>query len=214
MLQKLLAEFLGTLLLVATVVGSGIMAVSLSSDVGVQLIINTLATVFVLFVLISIFSPYSADFNPAVSIALVVTGVRAPVELVWYIPVQLTAGFLGAMLANTMFDMPAISIATTERASTGIYISEVVATFGLVLLILLLLRSNQNLIAVSVAAWIGAGYFFTASTSFANPAVSFGRVFSDSFAGIAPISLPAFIILQISGAMVAVLVYRILERTK
>lgn len=211
LLSKLFAEFLGTMLLVATVVGSGIAATNLSDDVGLQLTMNALATVFVLFVLISIFMAYSADFNPAVTIALFIEKQRSAKQLLAFLPVQFLAAFCGAVLANLMFDLDAISLATTERSSVGIYISEVVATFGLVLLILLLLKTPQ-LIAIAVAFWIGAGYLFTASTSFANPAVSFGRIFSDSFAGIAPTSVLMFFALQLIGAVLAVVSYRILER--
>lgn len=199
------------MLLVATVVGSGIAATNLSDDVGLQLTMNALATVFVLFVLISIFMSYSADFNPAVTIALFIEKQRSARQLLLFLPVQFLAAFCGAVLANLMFDLDAISLATTERSSVGIYISEVVATFGLVLLILLLLKTPQ-LIAIAVAFWIGAGYLFTASTSFANPAVSFGRIFSDSFAGIAPTSVLMFFALQLVGAVLAVVSYRILER--
>lgn len=199
------------MLLVATVVGSGIAATNLSDDVGLQLTMNALATVFVLFVLISIFMSYSADFNPAVTIALFIEKQRSARQLLLFLPVQFLAAFCGAVLANLMFDLDAISLATTERSSVGIYISEVVATFGLVLLILLLLKTPQ-LIAIAVAFWIGAGYLFTASTSFANPAVSFGRIFSDSFAGIAPTSVLMFFALQLIGAVLAVVSYRILER--
>lgn len=212
LLSRLLAEFLGTALLVATVVGSGIMAQSLTADIGLQLLINTLATVFVLFVLITVFGPYSADFNPAVTLALLIEKRRSTREFLIYVPIQLLAGFSGAVLANVMFSNPAIEFSQNQRAGFGIYLSEIVATFGLVFVILMLLKHNQSLIAVSVAAWIGAGYFFTASTSFANPAVSFGRIFTNSFSGIAPESLLGFVLLQLLAAVIAVLVYRLFER--
>jgi len=210
--RRLLAEFLGTGLLVAVVVGSGIAAQRLSpDDTGLQLLQNSLTTVFGLGVLILVLGPVSgAHFNPVVSLVDWWLGRRdrsglAPAELGGYVAAQVVGGVLGAVLANVMFDLPAGRIATTERASSGIWVAEVVATAGLVLTILALSRTGRaSLSAAAVASWIGAAYWFTSSTSFANPAVTAGRMFSDTFAGIAPVSVPAFVLAQLVGAAVGV----------
>lgn len=210
--RRLLAELLGTGLLVAVVVGSGIAAQRLSpEDTGLQLLQNSLTTVFGLGVLILVLGPVSgAHFNPVVSLVDWWLGRRdrsglSGVELGGYVAVQIVGGSLGAVLANVMFDLPAGQIATTERASPGLWVGEVVATAGLVLTILALSRTGRaSLSAAAVASWIGAAYWFTSSTSFANPAVTVGRMFSDTFAGIAPVSVPAFVLAQLVGAAVGV----------
>ncbi|MCW2655665.1 MAG: low molecular weight phosphotyrosine protein phosphatase [Mycobacterium sp.] len=210
MARRLLAEFVGTALLVTVVVGSGIAAAQLSpGEVGLQLLENSIATVFGLSVLILLFGPVSgAQFNPVVSAAdwllgrRAGTGVRGAVVLA-YTVVQVGGGVIGAMLANLMFDRPVFEIAAKERITTGHLVGEVVATAGLVALIFALARTGRAaLSAAAVGAYIGAAYWFTSSTSFANPAATVGRMFSDSFAGIAARSVPGFIAAQIVGALV------------
>lgn len=212
MTRRLLAEFLGTGLLVTVVVGSGIAAQRLSpDDVGLQLLQNSTATVLGLAVLILLFGPVSgAHFNPVVTLAGWWLGRRSgagtsPAEVAAYLVAQGAGGIGGALLANVMFSVDA-GLATTERTGTGLLVGEVVATAGLVLLIFALVRSGRSaLVAPAVGAYIGAAYWFTSSTSFANPAVTVGRTFSDTFAGIAPSSAPAFVAAQVVGAAVGVL---------
>jgi arsenate reductase len=216
--RRLLAEFLGTALLVTVVVGSGIAAEQLSpSDVGLQLLENSTATVLGLGVLILIFGPVSgAHFNPLVSAADWLLGRRLGTGLPGrdvpvYAAAQILGGIAGAVLANVMFDLPAGQISDKDRVSVGHGVGEVVATAGLLLLIFALARTGRAaLSAASVGAYIGAAYWFTSSTSFANPAVTIGRTFSDTFAGIAPSSVPLFIGAQILGAGVALGVLHIL----
>lgn len=205
--RRLVAEFVGTGLLVAIVVGSGIMASRLSpDDVGLQLLENSLATAFGLAVLILVLGPVSgAHFNPVVSIVDAVTsrgkGLR-PGETLGYLLAQIGGAISGALLANVMFGVPA-AIATTDRLSFGTVVGEVVATAGLILVILGLSRTGRPaVIAAAVGAYIGAAYWFTSSTSFANPAVTIGRTFSDTFAGIAPTSALAFIAAQLVGGAI------------
>ncbi len=207
--QKLLAEALGTALLLAVVIGSGIMAERLSGGkVAIALLANTLATVGGLYILIEVFGPISgAHFNPAVSLVMAARGELPRALLVPYITVQLLGAMLGAWLAHAMFDMSILQFSTHLRTGTGQWIAEGVATFGLLLVIL---RAPAGKASAMVAAYIGAAYWFTASTSFANPAAVFGRMFSDSFAGIAPASAPAFVMAQLIGAGVAVAVHRLL----
>ncbi len=197
--RRLLAEGIGTLLLVAIVIGSGIMAERLAGgNVAVALLANTLATVFGLFVLIEIFGPVSgAHFNPAVSAVMAWRGALPRNELLPYVLVQLAGAVLGAWLAQAMFELPFPQWSTKLRSGNGQWLAEFVATAGLLLTIL---RAPAGRAAVLVAAWIGAAYWFTASTSFANPAVALGRMFSDSFAGIAPGHVPAFVAAQLLGA--------------
>jgi len=202
--RRIAAEFLGTMILVAAVVGSGIMATLLTDDVGVQLLMNMLATVMVLGLLIWTLGPISgAHFNPAVTgVALVRHEIR-PAEGAAYIPAQVLGAIVGAILANVMFDLPAIETSTHQRGGTGVLLGEVVATAGLLWIIGALTRTgNGRLGPVLVPAWIGAAYFFTSSTSFANPAVTIGRVFTDTFAGIAPSSVLPFIAAQLLGAAI------------
>jgi glycerol uptake facilitator-like aquaporin len=216
--RRLLAEFLGTALLVTVVVGSGIAAEQLSpSDVGLQLLENSTATVLGLGVLILIFGPVSgAHFNPLVSAADWLLGRRLGTglpgrDVLVYAAAQILGGIAGAVLANVMFDLAAGQISDNDRVSVGHGVGEIVATAGLLLLIFALARTGRAaLSAASVGAYIGAAYWFTSSTSFANPAVTIGRVFSDTFAGIAPSSVPLFIGAQILGAGVALGVLHIL----
>ena len=210
--RRLVSEFLGTALLVAIVVGSGIAASSLSPrDVGLQLLENSFATALGLAVLIAVFASVSgAHFNPVVTGVDWALGRRSdgfPVrDVVPYALAQITGAIVGAVLANVMFDVPA-GIATTERVSTGSLVAEVVATAGLILVIFGLVRSGRShMIPGAVGAYIGAAYWFTSSTSFANPAVTIGRMFSDTFAGIAPSSVLPFIVAQVLGAALGAIV--------
>jgi glycerol uptake facilitator-like aquaporin len=205
--QKVLAEGLGTALLLAVVIGSGIMAERLSGgNVAVALLANTLATVGGLYILIEVFGPISgAHFNPAVSLVMASRGQLAWTLLVPYVAMQLLGAMLGAWLAHAMFDMTIVQFSSKVRSGTGQWIAEGVATFGLLLVIL---RAPAARVAAMVAAYIGAAYWFTASTSFANPAAVFGRMFSDSFAGIAPSSAAGFVAAELAGAGIAVAVHR------
>ncbi len=209
LLRRLLAELLGTGLLVTVVVGSGIMAQQLSPhDVGLQLLENSLTTAFGLTVLILMLGPISgAHFNPVVTLAdwalgrRTGNGLRSAMVLP-YVVAQVVGAILGAVLANTMFGTRT-AISTTHRATGGHLLGEVVATAGLILLIFALARTDRGALAApAVGAYIGAAYWFTSSTSFANPAVTVGRIFTDTFAGIAPASAPAFIGMQLIGAAV------------
>ena len=209
--RRLLAEFLGTGLLVAVVVGSGIAAEQLSpNDVGIQLLENSTATALGLTVLILLFGPVSgAHLNPVVSLADWFLGRRTGAGLSLpdvgaYAVAQIAGGVVGALLANLMFDVDA-GLSTKHRASGGHLVGEIVATAVLVALIFALVRTERGAIAApAVGAYIGAAYWFTSSTSFANPAVTIGRIFSDTFAGIAPASAPAFIAMQLIGLGVGV----------
>lgn len=205
-LRKWLAEYIGTATLVCVVVGSGIMGTNLSKDTAVALLVNTFSTIFALALLILIIAPISgAHFNPAVSLVQVLRREMNAVEFLSFISAQIAGAISGAIIANVMFDLEAIQISTNERVSTGTLVGEVIATAGLITVIFVLVaRSQDKLIPVAVAAWIGSAYFFTSSTSFANPAVTIGRVFSDTFAGINPASVLPFIIAQLIGAMLGV----------
>ena len=215
-MKKVFAEFLGTAFLVAIVVGSGIMATNLSQDVGVQLLINTISTVFGLYVLITILAPISgAHFNPVVTMVVLIEGKSATVQFIQYIFAQALGAITGAMLANAMFSYPLLEASTKIRSGCNLYIGEIVATAGLILLINLLVnQKNLVVIPAAVAAWIGSAYFFTSSTSFANPAVTIGRTFSDSFAGIAPECAPKFIAAQVLGALIGLGLAKVLTREK
>ena len=202
-LRKCLAEFVGTAILVGVVVGSGIMGANLSNDLGVVLLINAFSTIFTLALLILIIAPISgAHFNPAVSLIQTLRREMNFSEFLCFILAQATGAILGAFLANVMFDLPVVQISDNARVSTGTLVGEVIASAGLICVIFILIaRSQEKLIPVAVAAWIGSAYFFTSSTSFANPAVTIGRMFSDTFAGIAPGSVVPFIIAQLVGAI-------------
>ena len=206
-MRKAFAELLGTALLLTIVIGSGIMGERLAGgNVAVALLVNTLSTVGGLYVLIEVFGPISGGhFNPAVSLVMAHTGQLPRRVLPSYIVAQLAGAVLGAWLAHAMFDLGLLQFSTRVRGGTGQWIAEVVATAGLVLVIL---RAPASRVAAMVAAYIGSAYLFTASTSFANPAAAFGRMFSDSFAGIAPASVPAFVAAQLVGAALAVAVHR------
>ena len=205
--RRLLAEFLGSAFLAATVIGSGIAAAQLSpDDTGLQLLENAAATAAGLFTFILMFGPVSgAHFNPVVSLVDASFGGLRWRHALAYIPAQVAGCIVGAVVANVMFDLSAVSIATTHRASPSHLFAEVVATLGLLLVIFSLARTRRgNMAAAAVGAYIGAAYFFTSSTSFANPAIDIGRMFSNSFAGIAPASVPTFIVAQLIGGLVAI----------
>lgn len=202
--RRLAAEALGTLALVATVVGSGIMGAALSDDTAVSLLANTIATGAILVVLITLFGPVSgAHFNPAVTLVFALRR-----ELPWalagaYVVVQVAGGIAGSLLAHAMFDLPLWRVSTTLRSGTGQWLAEIVATFGLIAAILGGLRFRAEAVAWLVGLYITAAYWFTASTSFANPAVAIGRAVSDTFAGIRPADVPAFVLAEIAGAALA-----------
>lgn len=211
---RLLAEALGTGFLLATVVGSGIMAETLAGgNQAIALLGNTLPTGAILAVLILVFGPVSgAHFNPAVSFAFAVRG-----ELPWrdaalFIAVQVVGGIAGVLVAHLMFDLPAFQASTTLRTGGGQWLGEFVATFGLVLTILALVARNAAAIPFAVGLYITAAYWFTSSTSFANPAVTIARSMTDTFSGIAPGHAPAFIVAQFVGAGAAIGIARVLYR--
>ena len=208
--QKLLAELIGTAMLLAIVIGSGIMAERLAGgNVAIALLANTLATVGGLYVLIEVFGPISGGhFNPAVSAAMVFRQQLAGALLVPYILAQLIGAALGAWLAHAMFDLNVFQLSTKIRSGNGQWLAEAVATAGLLLVIL---RAPASRVAAMVACYIGAAYWFTASTSFANPAAAFGRMLSDSFAGIAPVSVPGFVLAQLAGAAIGLGIDRVLS---
>jgi glycerol uptake facilitator-like aquaporin len=218
--RRLTAEAVGTGFLVAAVVGSGIAAERLSpNDVGLQLLENALATGAALVALILAFGSISGGhFNPVVTLADRLLGGMTGGEAGAYVAVQITGGCIGAIAANLMFELPAIDWSTHQRAASGLWFSEVVATFGLVLVILGVVRSTSAtaraaLAAVAVGSYIAAAYWFTSSTSFANPAVTIARALTDSFAGIQPASVPAFVAAQLAGGIAAVGVARFLWPT-
>jgi glycerol uptake facilitator-like aquaporin len=202
--RRAACEALGSAALVAVVVGSGIQAAALTDDTAVRLLANALATVLGLGVLIVLFGPISgAHLNPAVSLAHWLTGRMSGRELACYALAQTSGALAGAVLANAMFALPPVALAGTDRAGTHLWLGELVATAGLVLLVLVLARTGRDHLApAAVASFIGAAYWFTSSTAFANPAVTVGRAVTDTFAGIAPASVPPFLAAQLVGAVV------------
>jgi len=215
-MKKVIGEYLGTATLVAIVVGSGIMATNLSEDIGVQLLINTISTVFGLAVLIQVLGPISgANFNPVVTMIDLIQKRTNFVTFIQYAIAQTAGAITGAILANGMFSHPLIEISTKVRSGGNQYLGEIVATAGLILIINLMIHQEKTaLIPVIVASWIGSAYFFTSSTSFANPAVTVGRIFSDSFAGIAPECVLKFIAAQILGALIGLGLTKVLTNDK
>ncbi len=202
--RRLAAEALGTAFLVAAVVGSGIMAERLTHDAALQLLCNTLPTGAALVVLISILGPISgAHFNPAVSLVFAARGELRRFETVYYIAAQLAGGIAGTMIAHLMFGMPVLELSQKLRTGGGQWFAEGVATFGLVAAILGGIRFQKPAIPWLVGLYITSAYWFTASTSFANPAVTVARALTDSFSGIAPVSVPPFIAAQLAGALLA-----------
>ena len=211
--RRALAEFLGTAFLVIAVIGSGIAASRLSpGDVGLQLFENAAVTGAALVaIILGVGSVSGAHLNPVITLLDRVLGGMRSREAGAYIGAQLAGGVLGAVVANLMFELPAIEISTQVRSGSGLWLGEVVATFGLALIVFGVVRSGRvAVVPFAVGAYIAAAYFFTSSTSFANPAVTFSRMFSDTFAGIAPSSVPGFIAFQIVGAAIALGAVRVL----
>ena len=204
--RRLLAEFLGSAFLAALVIGSGIAAQDLSpEDTGLQLLYNSAATAAGLFAIILMFGPVSGGhFNPVVSLVDVAFGGLSRRDVAAYVPAQVAGCVTGAVVANAMFSLSAISISTHHRATPAHLFAEVIATLGLLLVIFALARTGRISTApAAVGAYIGAAYWFTSSTSFANPAITVGRMFSDTFAGIAPASVPGFVVAQLVGGVAA-----------
>ena len=203
--MRQLAEFLGALFLVLAVVGSGIMAQLLTSDLALQLLINALATIAMLYLLINLIAPISgAHFNPAVTLVALLRKKLDRVLGLTYIAAQILGSITGTLIAHLLFDRAIIEVSEFERSGLHLLIAEVIATFGLVIIVFadwkrFKVRQRASLISL----WIGSAYFFTSSTSFANPAVTVGRLFTDSFAGIAPESVAPFVVAQVFGALLA-----------
>ena len=212
LIRKATAELIGTAFLVAAVVGSGIAASRLSpNDVGLQLLQNSIATGAVLVALILTLQPVSAAFNPVVSLVEAALGLVPAGAAGVVIVAQVVGGVVGAVVANLMFDLDPVSWASTQRTGGNLWLAEVVATLGLVLVIFGAIRSGRtSTVAYAVGGYITAAYWFTSSTSFANPAVTIGRMFSDTFAGIAPSSAPGFLLMQLVGGALALLLVRFL----
>lgn len=202
--RQALAELVGTALLVAAVVGSGIAAARLSSDPGLQLLENSLATGAVLVALILALQPVSASFNPVVTLVERLLGRVTTTTALALVGAQVAGGALGAVVANLMFDLDPVTLATTERTGAHLLVAEAVATLGLVLVVFGCLRTGRvEVVALAVGGYIAGAYWFTSSTSFANPAVTLARTLSDTFAGIAPGSVPAFVAVQLLAGLAA-----------
>ncbi|MCE2709464.1 MAG: hypothetical protein RIR87_204 [Actinomycetota bacterium] len=210
--RRLVAEGFGTGLLIISVVGSGIMATNLTDDVALQLLANAGATVGALIALIMMFGPISgAHFNPIVTAADCVLNGRPWRDLAPYFVVQSLGGTAGAAIANMMFDLDVLGPSSKVRDGGGIWLGEVVATLGLLLVIFLIGKHRAESVPLAVGVWIGGAYWFTSSTSLANPAVTIARAFSESFAGIAPQSVPMFIVMQLIGLAIALPLLRFLR---
>ena len=211
--QKYVAEFIGTAFLLATVIGSGIMGETLAgSNVAIALLGNTLPTGAILVVLITMLGPISgAHFNPAVTLVFAIKQEISTKDSAIYIAVQILGGILGVWLAHIMFDMDILQLSGKNRTGTGQWSAEIIATFGLVFTILMTLRAQPQAVPMAVGLYITAAYWFTASTSFANPAVTIARGFSNTFAGINPNHIAAFVAAQIIGALLAYGVYKYLS---
>lgn len=200
-------ESLGTFFLVVSIVGSGAMADRLTDDLGLRLLANAAATAVALGVLILMFLPMSgASFNPLVTVVAAIRGERAWRDVVPYVIAQALGGCAGAVVANAMFDIAIAGPGTTARTGTGVWLGEVVATAGLVLVVFVIARTRPTAMPAAIGAWIGGAYWFTSSTSLANPAVSLARTLTDSFSGVAPASLPGLVLAQVVGAGIAVAV--------
>lgn len=208
--RRLVSEGLGTGLLVAAVVGSGVMAEQLAAgDTAVALLANTVATGAALVALVHTFGPVSgAHFNPAVTLADAVLGALRPADAAAYVAVQVVGGVLGAVVADAMFGLPLVAWSAHVRTGPGQWLGELVATFGLLGVIASCTRRTPAVTPWAVAAWIVGAYWFTSSTSFANPAVTIARAFTDTFAGIRPLDVPAFVVAQLAGALAAVALFR------
>ena len=212
LVRRAVAELVGTAFLVTAVIGSGIAATRLSpDDVGLQLLENSLVTGAVLVALILALQPVSASFNPVVTLVERALGLVTTRAVLALVAAQLGGACLGALVANLMFDLDAVSVATRDRTGAGLWLGEVVATLGLVLVVFGSLRSTRvETVAFAVGGYIAAAYWFTSSTSFANPAVTVARMLSDSFAGIAPASVPAFVLMQLVGGGLGLALVRLL----
>ena len=206
---KLISETIGTLFLLLIVVGSGIMGENLTENKGVVLLANSIATAFGLIVLIWTFGPYSgAHFNPAVSFVMMLLGKLTKQDMFFYVLCQLIGGVLGVIFANMIFDLDIISISENKRLTSGIFISEIIATFGLLITILLVGKQKTEMVAPAVGLYIGAAYWFTSSTSFSNPAVTIARTLSDTFTGIIPSDVIPFIFAQLIGTLIVYFIYK------
>mgnify|MGYP000087710861 CR=1 FL=1 len=213
-MQKMLAEFVGTLILALAVVGSGSMAQLLTQDVGLQLVINAAATAGVLWLIINLFAPISgAHFNPVVSALARYRRELTSAQLLQFIVAQIVGAISGTLLANALFHREFFQISEFARTGWNLHLSEIIATAGLIFLIFHLIEiGKEEKIPVAVAAWIFSAYFFTSSTSFANPAITIGRIHTESFSGIAPASALAFIPFQIIGAILGYALYKIINQ--
>ena len=212
--RRLTAEFAGTCLLVAAVVGSGIMADNLTNDAALALLCNTIATAAALVVLISVFGPVSgAHFNPAVSTVMLLLKEMPAAVFAFYCAAQIAGAIAGTLLAHGMFELPPLQFSAHVRTGTGQWIAEAVAAFGLLLTILTVRKSKPDNIPMLVGLYIAAAYWFTASTSFANPAVTIARTLTDTFAGIRPVDAPGFMLVQIAGALLALGFSKFLSRS-
>ena len=206
---KLISETIGTLFLLLIVVGSGIMGENLTENKAVVLLANSIATAFGLIVLIWTFAPYSgAHFNPVVSIVMMLLGKLTKYETVLFILFQVVGGVLGVMIANIIFDLDIISISDNRRLTSGIFISEIFATFGLLITILLVSKHKPEMVAAAVGLYIGSAYWFTSSTSFSNPAVTIARTLSNTFTGIVPSDVIPFILAQLTGTFIVYFIYK------
>ena len=209
MILKLVSETIGTFFLLLIVVGSGIMGENLTDNKAIILLANSTATFLGLTVLIWTFSPYSGShFNPAVSIIMMLLGRLTKIETILFVLCQVIGGIAGVMVANIIFDLSIISISENIRLTRGVFISEIIATFGLLNTILLVGKQKVELVAAAVGMYIGAAYWFTSSTSFSNPAVTIARTLSNTFTGISPSDVIPFIIAQFIGATIVYLLYR------
>ena len=206
---KLISETIGTLFLLLIVVGSGIMGENLTENKGVVLLANSIATAFGLIVLIWTFGPYSgAHFNPAVSFVMMLLGKLTKQDMFFYVLCQLIGGVLGVIFANMIFDLDIISISENKRLTRGIFISEIIATIGLLITILLVGKQKTEMVAPTVGLYIGAAYWFTSSTSFSNPAVTIARTLSNTFTGIIPSDVIPFIFAQLIGTLIVYFIYK------
>ena len=209
MKTKLISETIGTLFLLLIVVGSGIMGENLTENKAVVLLANSIATAFGLIVLIWTFGSYSgAHFNPAVSIIMMLLGKLTKQDMLFYVLCQLIGGVLGVIFANMIFDLDIIFISDNKRLTIGIFISEIIATFGLLITILLVGKQKTEMVAPAVGLYIGAAYWFTSSTSFSNPAVTIARTLSNTFTGIIPSDVIPFIFAQLIGTLIVYFVYK------
>ncbi|CAB4721711.1 unannotated protein [freshwater metagenome] len=203
-LRILLAEVVGTGILAMAIVGSGVMATNLTKDVGLELLIVAFATFLILAVLIQMLGSISgAHFNPAVTLVTLINKGISVSTAMYYVVAQLVGAFIGVVLANVMFELPAIGASTHAKTSSNLLLSEVIATAGLILVIQMVSKQNEGrFVPLAVAGWIGSAYFFTSSTTFANPAVTFARAFSDTFTGIEINSVPGFVVAELIGAVI------------